>query len=98
MRMSIFFGGAAVGGPARVADAVGALDGRFPQDFLEVAQLARGATDFELAVLGDNGDSRGVIAAIFELPQALDDYGHNFFRSDITDDSTNGTMAPGKAR
>src|ERR1700676_2783172 len=96
--MSVFFGRSAVGGPARVADAVGALDGRFLQDFFEVAQLTGGATNLELAILRNHRDSGGIVAAVFQFAKSFDDYGHNFFRSDITDDSTHGTMAPGNVR
>ena len=52
MRMGIFFGGAAVRGPARVADAVGAFERRLGDDFFEIAKLARSAADFQLAVSG----------------------------------------------
>src|SRR5260370_42244147 len=97
VRMGVFLGRAAMGGPTRVADAVGALDGRFLQGFFQIAQLARSATDFELAVLGDHSDSGGIVAAGFQLAQALNDHGHSFFRSDVTDNSTHGTMAPGNA-
>ncbi len=38
--VGVFFGGAAVGGPAGVADAVGAVDGVLGEDFGEVAELA----------------------------------------------------------
>ena len=41
MRMRVFLGGPAVRGPARVADAVGALDRIQPQRVFQVAQLAR---------------------------------------------------------
>src|SRR4029077_19541666 len=70
----------------------------FLEDFFEVAQLAGGPANFELAVLGNHRDARGIVAAIFELTHALDDYGHISFRSNITDDSTHETMAPGNAR
>src|SRR5258708_25649812 len=95
--MGVFLGRAAMGGPTRVADAVGGLAGGVLQDFFQNAQLARSATDLELAVLGDHSDSGGIVAAVFQLAQALNDHGHNFFRSDVTDNSTHGTMAPGNA-
>ncbi len=47
MRMGVFFGGAAVGCPAGVADAEGAVEGMFAEDFFEIAELAGGAADFE---------------------------------------------------
>ena len=51
VRVRIFFGGAAVRGPAGVADSVGAFNGRFLNDFFQVAQLTRGAADFQLSCL-----------------------------------------------
>ncbi len=51
--VGVLFGGAAVGGPAGVADAVGAVDGRFCDDGFEVAELAGGAAEGER--LGDAG-------------------------------------------
>ena len=50
MRMGVFFGGAAVRGPARVADAVDAVDRRLADGFFEIAEFAGGAAKFELAV------------------------------------------------
>jgi hypothetical protein len=43
--VGVFFGGAAVGGPAGVADAIGAVDGVFGEDLGEVAELAGGAAE-----------------------------------------------------
>jgi hypothetical protein len=45
--VGVLFGGAAVGGPAGVADAEGALDGAGGDDGFEVAQLAGGAAQLE---------------------------------------------------
>ena len=50
MRMGIFLGRAAVRGPARVADAVEAVQRRDADRFLEIAQLPGGAANFEFAV------------------------------------------------
>ncbi len=47
MGMGILFRGAAVGGPAGVADAEGAVEGMIAQDLFKVAELAGGAADFE---------------------------------------------------
>ena len=85
--MGVFFGRPSVRGPAGVADAVGAFDRRLLQDLFEIAQFARRAANLQLAFLGDDGDAGGVIAAVFEFAQALDDDGNNFFRSDIADNS-----------
>ena len=45
MGMSVFFRGAAVRGPARVADAVGAVERLQADDLFQIAQLAFGAAN-----------------------------------------------------
>src|ERR1700686_4382838 len=87
MWVGIFFCRAAVRRPARVPDAIRAFDRRFGNGFFQVTQLARSAADFQLAVLGNYSDAGGVITAIFEFPQALDNDRNDFFRSDITDNA-----------
>src|ERR1035438_9265128 len=47
MRVGIFLGGAAVGGPAGVSDAVGAVKRLDADHFFEIAQLALGAPDLK---------------------------------------------------
>ena len=88
MRMRVFFGGTAVRGPARMADAIGAVERTQPNRFFEVAQLAFSAADLEFVILVDDGDARRVVAAIFELPQTIDDQRHYLFVSDVTNNST----------
>ena len=51
MRMGVFFGGAAVGGPAGVADAVGAVERLQADGFFQVAQLAFGAADLQAVAI-----------------------------------------------
>ena len=69
MGMGIFFRGAAVGCPARVADAEGAIHGIFAQDCFKVAELAGRATHLELVARGTaDGDARRIVAAVFEAP------------------------------
>ena len=77
VRMGVFLGGAAVRGPARVADAVDAVERRDADRFFEIAQLARGAADFELAVVADDGDAGRIVAAIFEAAQAIQNQRHD---------------------
>src|SRR5579859_860084 len=81
----IFFRGAAVRGPASVSDTIRALDRRLLNDFFEVAEFPRSAPDFQLSVLGHDGNARGVVAAILELSQAFYDDWHYFLRADIAD-------------
>src|ERR1700686_4584514 len=87
MWVGIFFCRAAVPRPARVPDAIRAFDGRFGNGFFQVTQLACSAADFQLAVLGNYGYTGGVITAIFEFPQALDNHRNDLFRSDITNNA-----------
>ena len=93
VRMRVFFRGAPVRGPARVADAVGAVDRRLPDHFFEIAQLARSAADLHFAVRSDHGDAGGVIAAIFQAPQAVENQGHHFLRPDVADNSAHGLLS-----
>ena len=94
MRMRIFFSGAAVRGPARVADAIDPIYGVFAEHFLEIAQLSGCTANFELAIVVHNGDPRGIIAAIFEAAQAVQNQRNNFFRSDITNNSAHSEFLP----
>ena len=87
MRMRVFFGGAAVRGPARVADAVDAVERRGADRFFEIAQLAGRAADIELAVFADHGDPGGIVAAIFQAAQAVEDQRHNALWADVSDNS-----------
>jgi len=45
------------------------------------------ATDFQLAVFLHHGDAGGIIAAIFEAFQAVENQGHDGFGADVTDNS-----------
>ena len=85
--VGVFLGGAAVGGPAGVADAVGAVDGVAGEDGFEVAELAGGAAELR----GPRGrrrrrcrrsHSRGTRGG-----EALHDDGDEGLRADVSDDS-----------
>ena len=73
--VGVLFGGAAVGGPAGVADAEGAVDGAVGDDVFEVAELAGGAAQCEAVGAAGYGDAGGVVAAVFEAAQAFNDDG-----------------------
>ena len=88
MGVGVFFGGAAMGGPAGVADAEGAVERMFAKDFFEIAEFAGSAADLEESGIGAaDGDAGRVVAAIFEAAQALNDDGDNLLTADVTDDS-----------
>ena len=94
MRMRVFFGGAAVRGPARVADAVDALERALANRFFEIAELAGGAADIELAGLGYHGDAGGIVAAILQAAQAVQNQRHDFFMPDVADNSAHVKFLP----
>ena len=76
-----------VGGPAGVADAVTALDRRLPQGLFEILQLSGSASNLDFAGAIDHGDACGIVAAVFQLAQPLDDDGNNFLGTDIADNT-----------
>ncbi len=95
--VGVFFGGAAVGGPAGVADAEGAVDGGVGDDGFEVAELAGGAAELEAVGASGDRDAGGVVAAVLEAAQAFNDDGDDGLRSDITNDSTHRLSLVGTA-
>ena len=93
MGVGVFFGGAAVGGPAGVADAVGAVEGMVAEDVLEIDELAGSAADFKGFVSGAaDGDTGRIVAAILETPQTFNDDGNYCFWTYIADDSAHRTI------
>ena len=86
--VGVFFGGAAVGGPAGVADAEGAVDGVGGDDGFEVAELAGGSAEFEGGGASGYGDAGGVVAAVLEAAQAFNDDGDDGLGANVTNDST----------
>src|SRR5258707_7641494 len=88
MGMSVLFSGASMGGPARVANAVAAMQRILTDGLFEVAEFALGAADLQLVSVACDSDSSGVITAVFEPAQALDDDRNYFFFTDVSDDAT----------
>ncbi len=84
--MRVFFGGAAVGGPARVAQAVAAGDRVGRQHLLEPGELARASPDVETPVVHQR-DAGRVVAAVLQPPQALDQDRQNGTGPDVADDA-----------
>jgi len=83
-------------GPACVSDAVSAFNRRFLQSFLKVPQFSGRAANFQLAVV-HYGNSGGVVAAVFQLAQAFNYDGDDFFRSYVTDNSAHNGTSPEEA-
>ena len=93
--MCVLFGGAAVSGPASVADAEGAGDGAGGEDSFEIAEFAGGAAELEALWATCDGDAGGVVAAVFETAQAFDDDGDGRIRTDVANNSAHGTSVAG---
>ena len=91
----VFFGGAAVSGPAGVADAEGAVDGRVVDDGFEVAELAGGAAEFEAGGASGYGDAGGVVTAVLEAAKTFNDDGDDRLRTNVSNDSTHGLSLDG---
>ena len=71
MRMRVFLGRAAVSGPAGMANSVGTIQRLEPDDLLQVAQFAFRAANLQTLAVTANGNTCGVIAAVFQTPQAV---------------------------
>ena len=86
VRVRVLFGRPAVGGPARVADAVEPVDRFVVDGVLEVDELARRAAQLD-ALRADQRDAGGVVAAVFHAPQPVDQHRDDRLRADVSDDS-----------
>src|SRR5688572_3072804 len=96
MRVCVLFRGTPVGGPARVADAVSAIERTKANRLFEVAELSFGATNLEFVSFIDDRDTGRVVTAIFELAQPIDNERHDLFVAYVTDNSTHAlNLAPG---
>src|SRR6185437_16628116 len=88
VRVGVFFGRAPMRGPTRVPDAIQAVERIESDGFLQITQFSWRAPNLEFPVVAHNGDSRRIVAAIFETLQAIEDQRHNPLRSYVPDDST----------
>ncbi|SRR5258705_8817308 len=94
MGMGVFFSRPAVSGPACVADSVGSVEWAKPDNFFEVAKLPFGPAYFQQVAFVDHRDTGRVVAAILELPQAVNDQRHNLLVSNIANNSTHKFSKP----
>ncbi len=88
VRMGIFFGRTTVRGPARVANAVSAIQRLQSNDFFQIAQLAFGTAQLQPVPVASHSDSRRIVSAVFQPAQALNDDGNYTFLAHIPDDAT----------
>ncbi len=88
--MGVLLGRTPVGGPAGVADAVGAVQRLEADGLFQVAQLALGAADLQPLAIARHGNARRVVTAVFQPFQAVQDYGHNPLLTNVSDNATHG--------
>src|SRR5689334_2380349 len=88
MRMSIFFRGSAVSSPAGVADAVGSFERLIANGLLKVAQLTFGPANIEsTSTVVADGNAGGVVSAILQPTQSINDYRNDTLLADVTDNA-----------
>ena len=88
VRVGIFIGRNAVGGPARVADAESSGDGfRFQETRDAVVNFALPFAQ-EQAAFVQQGNARAVVAAIFQPAQSFEQDGRGRLFSDVSNDAT----------
>src|SRR5258707_1365155 len=87
MRMRVLFRGTSVSGPASVSDSVSAVERLQPDDLFQIAQLAFGPADLQAIAVAAHRNPRGVIPAIFQTPQSLNDDRDYPLLADVSHDS-----------
>ena len=78
--------GPAVGGPARVADAVVPVERIGLQRLLEARELAGAPAQIDAAVAHD-GDAGRIVAPVLKPPQAVEQDRDDRARADVADDA-----------
>jgi hypothetical protein len=76
-----------------VAEAIDAIDRRKRDGFLELAKFPWGAAQLEVALIVDDGDARGIVAAVLEPAEAIDDQGHDFLGAYVSDYAAHGWLS-----
>ncbi len=88
--MRVFFGGTSVSGPARMSNAVGAVERLQADGFFQVAQLALGAAQLQPVPVAGDRDAGGIVAAILQPPQPLNNDGDDTLLTDVADNAAHG--------
>jgi len=82
MGMRIFVVHLAMRGPAGVADAIGARGRLLRHEFGEISDAPRTFARLDL-VVADNGDTGGIVAAIFKPAEPIEKNGRRFRPTDV---------------
>jgi hypothetical protein len=87
MGMRILLSRAAMSGPTSVSNAIGPIKRLKPNDLFQIAQLTFRPPYLQAFAISANRDPGGIIAAILQSPQTLNDDGNNFFLSNVANNS-----------
>ena len=85
--MGILFCRMSMRGPAGMSDSISPVQRVFPDHLFKVAELARRAPDLQAISISSYCNSRGVITAILEAFQAIQDDWHSVFTPDISNNA-----------
>jgi hypothetical protein len=88
VRVRVLFGRSSVRRPARVADAVSTVERLEANRLFEITQLAFGATDSQLLIFVNDGDPGGVVTAVLELAQPVENDWDYLLVANITNNAT----------
>ena len=66
-----------------------------PDDFFQIAQLARGAAHAEGLVIAIDGDAGRIVTAVFEPFQSLENDGDGLAGPNVADDSAHSSQYSG---
>ncbi len=89
MRVGILVVHLSVRGPARVADSVAAGGRTLGHEPRQISDATGAFAGFHLIAVND-GDPGGIVAAIFEAPQTVQENGSRFRTANVTDNSAHG--------
>src|SRR4249919_3675271 len=91
VRVGVLFARTPVGGPASVADPVGAVEWLETDRFFQIAQLAFGAANLQPFPVAGHSDPGRIISAIFQATQTIDDDRHHALFPDVSNDPAHET-------
>src|SRR5207237_6818170 len=93
MRMGVFFRRTAVCRPARVPDAVGAVERLQPDHFFQVPELALRPPDLQTRAVARHRNPRRIVAAILQPLQSVQNHRYHPLLPDVPYDPAHG-LAP----
>ena len=92
VRMGVVLTGPSVGGPTRVADAGGAGAGLTRQSITQVLQPANRTANGDDAMFVDGADAGGVVAAVLEPGEPLDQHRFRETMTGVADDAAHAVL------